>query len=68
MLSRLSMPQKELLYAVAHEGRTTPITSGAFIRHHRLKSASSSVQAATKKLLEYHLLSFEKANIILMTN
>lgn len=59
ILSRLSLAQKELLYAVAHEGRATQITSGAFIRHHRLKSASS-VQAATKKLLEYHLLSVER--------
>lgn len=59
MLSRLSLPQKELLYAVAHERRASQITSGAFIRRHRLKSASS-VQAATKKLLEFHLLSVEK--------
>ena len=59
MLSRLSLPQKELLYAIAAEGRATQITSGAFIRRHHLKSASS-VQAATKKLLDYHLLSTEK--------
>ena len=59
ILSRLSLPQKELLYAIAHEGRAVQITSGAFIRRHRLKSASS-VQAATKKLLDYHLLSTEK--------
>ncbi|MBO5592000.1 MAG: ATP-binding protein [Prevotella sp.] len=58
MLSRLSLPQKELLYAVAAEGRATQITSGAFIRKHHLKSASS-VQAATKKLMEYHFLSTE---------
>lgn len=58
MLSRLSLPQKELLYAVAAEGRATQITSGAFIRRHHLKSASS-VQAATKKLLDYHFLSTE---------
>ena len=44
---------------VAAEGRATQITSGAFIRRHHLKSASS-VQAASKKLLEYHLLSTEK--------
>ena len=59
ILSRLGLPQKELLYAVAAEGRATQITSGAFIRRHHLKSASS-VQAASKKLLEYHLLSTEK--------
>ena len=59
VLSRLSLPQKELLYAIAYEGRAAQITSGAFIRRHRLKSASS-VQAATKKLLDYHLISTEK--------
>lgn len=58
MLSRISLPQKELLYAIAEEGRATHITSANFIRRHRLKSASS-IQAATKKLLEYHILSAE---------
>ena len=58
MLSRLSLPQKELLYAIATEHRATQITSGNFIRKHHLKSASS-VQAATKKLLEHHFLSTE---------
>lgn len=58
MLSRLSLPQKELLYAVAADGHATQITSGAFIRRHHLKSASS-VQAASKKLLDYHFLSTE---------
>ncbi len=58
MLSRLSLPQKELLYAIADEGRATQITSGSFIRSHHLKSASS-VQAATKKLIEYHYLTTE---------
>lgn len=58
MLSRLSLPQKELLYAVAAEGRASQITSGAFIRRHHLKSASS-VQAAVKKLTEYHFLTTE---------
>lgn len=58
VLSRLTLPQKELLYAVAAEKRATQITSGAFIRKHHLKSASS-VQAATKKLLGYHFLSTE---------
>ncbi len=58
MLSRINLPQKELLYAIAHDGRATQITSGAFIRRHHLKSASS-VQAAAKKLMEYHYLTIE---------
>ena len=59
ILSRLSLPQKELLYAIAQEGRATKITSGDFIRRNHLKSASS-VQAAAKKLLEYHILSTDR--------
>ena len=58
VLSRLTLSQKELLYAIAKERRARQITSGAFIRHHHLQSASS-VQAATKKLLSYGLLSTE---------
>jgi len=60
VLSRLTLPQKELLYAVASEGRSRQITSGAFIRRHHLQSASS-VQAAAKKLLSYGLLSSENS-------
>ena len=60
VLSRLTLPQKELLYAVASEGRSRQITSGAFIRRHHLQSASS-VQAAVKKLLSYGLLSSENS-------
>jgi hypothetical protein len=40
-LSLLSGKQKELLYAIAKEGRATGITSGAFIKKHGLSSASS---------------------------
>lgn len=57
-LSRLSLPQKELLYAIAADRRASQITSSAFIRRHHLKSASS-VQAAAKKLLEYAIISTE---------
>ncbi len=57
-LSRLSLPQKELLYAIAADRRACQITSGAFIRRHHLKSASS-VQASAKKLLEYAIISTE---------
>lgn len=54
-LSRLTLPQKELLYAIADEGRAQRITSGQFIKRHRLQSASS-VQAALRKLMEYGLV------------
>ena len=56
ILSRLSLPQKELLYAIAHEGHARQITSGAFIRKHHLISASS-VQQAIKKILAFGLVS-----------
>ena len=48
--------QKELLYAVSEEREPVKsITAAAFIKHHRLKSPSA-VQAASKRLLEYDLL------------
>lgn len=59
ILARLALPQKELLYAIAKEGRAEQITSGRFIRRHSLKSASS-IQSATKKLLAYGLVSTEQ--------
>ena len=58
ILAKLSLPQKELLYAIAKEHRAKQITSGMFIRRHSLKSASS-VQSSVKKLLEYGLVSVE---------
>ena len=60
-LSRLTLPQKELLYAIAHEGRAQRITSGQFIKRHYLQSASS-VQAAMRKLLEFGLVTTEEGN------
>ena len=59
ILSRLSLPQKELLFAIHHEGRATQITSGKFIKKHNLQS-TSSVQSAMKKLIEYGLVTTEK--------
>lgn len=56
ILSRLTLPQKELLYAIAKEGKAKQITSMAFIKKHNLRSASS-IQSAIKKLMEYHLVS-----------
>ena len=58
ILAKLSLSQKELLYAIAKEHRAKQITSGMFIRRHSLKSASS-VQSSIKKLLEYGLVSVD---------
>lgn len=54
-LSKMTLRQKTLLYAIAHDGWASQITSGAFIKRHKLASASS-VQAAIKKLLEEELV------------
>lgn len=54
-LAYVSEQQKELLYAIHHEGMAERITSSAFIKKHRLKSASA-VQSAEKRLLEYDLI------------
>ena len=55
ILSNIPEKQKELLYSIAIEGKAESITSAAFIRRHSLSSASS-VQAASKKLLERGLV------------
>ena len=54
-LARLTLPQKALLYAIAEDRVAQRVTSGQFIKRHRLQSASS-VQAALRKLLEYGLV------------
>lgn len=51
ILSNIPEKQKILLYAIAREGEAERITSAEFIKRHSLVSASS-VQSATKKLLE----------------
>ena len=51
ILSNIPEKQKILLDAIAREGETERITSAEFIKRHSLVSASS-VQSATKKLLE----------------
>lgn len=58
MLARLTLPQKELLYAIARDGRACRVTSAQFIKRHRLQSASS-VQAAMRKLLEYGIVTVD---------
>lgn len=55
ILSKTTLRQKSLLYAIAVEGWASMITSAAFIKRHRLNSASS-VQAAIRKLREDDLV------------
>lgn len=44
-----------MLYAIAKEGEAVQILSAGFIKRHSLASASS-IQAATKKLLEKDII------------
>lgn len=55
ILSNIPEKQKELLYAIAKEGKADQILSGDFIKRYSLAS-TSSVQAATKKLLDRDLI------------
>lgn len=55
ILSNVPEKQKELLYAIAREGLVEQITSAQFIKRNNLTSASS-IQSATKKLLEKDLI------------
>lgn len=50
LLSRMTIKQKMLLYAIAEDGLSIQITSADFIKRHKLPSASS-VQSAIKRLL-----------------
>lgn len=54
-LAFITEQQKELLYAICADGKAERITSSAFIKRHRLKSASA-VQSAIKRLLEYDIV------------
>lgn len=58
ILSRIPERQKELLYAIATEGKAQKIMSASFIRKYALAS-SSAVQAASRKLMELDLLTVE---------
>lgn len=55
ILYQLSLRQKELLIAIAQEGRATHITSGKFIKQYYLNGASS-VQKACSVLLDKQLI------------
>lgn len=54
----LSERQKEILYAIAREGKATSVTSSSFIKRHGLLS-SSSVQTAIKQLLDKEIITSE---------
>jgi len=55
LMANLSIKQRQLLQAIAREGRVAGITSSAFIRRHHLPSASS-VQSAARPLLENDII------------
>ena len=57
-LSILTPKPKELLIAIAKERMAERITSGEFVKRHRL-SSSSSVQSAVKQLLSDDWISYE---------
>ena len=61
ILSRIPERQKELLYAIATEGKAQKIMSASFIRKYALTS-SSAVQAASRKLMELDLLTMEDSS------
>lgn len=54
-LSGLTLRQKEVIYAIASDGKATKILSTDFIKKHTLSTASS-VQAAVRKLSELNLI------------
>lgn len=57
-LSLLAPKPKELLLAIAQEGKAERITSGAFVKRHQLTSASS-VQSAIKQLMSGDWITYE---------
>lgn len=58
MVTLLPERQKEVLFAIAKEGKATEITSTDFIKKHGLHSPSS-VQSAVKQLLDKELITKE---------
>ncbi len=57
-LSLLPERQKEILYAIAKEGKASGVTSGKFIKRHGLLS-QSSVQTAVKQLFDKEIITSE---------
>lgn len=58
LLFQLNEKPKQLLVAITKEGKCKGITSSAFVKRHRLTSASS-VQSAARVLLEKQLITIE---------
>lgn len=58
MLFHIPEKQKELLIALAKEGKVRVVTSGEFVRKYRL-SSPSSVQSALRGLLEKDFITQE---------
>ena len=58
ILSLLPARQKELIFAIAKDGKAKGMTSSSFIRKHGLKS-SSSVQSALRQLMEKEFVTNE---------
>ena len=58
IMSMIPPKQKQVLQAIAREGRATGITSAAFVRRYQLPSASS-IQSAVKGLLEKEIITVE---------
>jgi len=59
ILSLLQERQKELLFAIAKEGKATGVTSALFIKKQGLQSASS-VQTSLKQLLDKEIITREE--------
>lgn len=59
ILYRMPEKQKELLIAITKEGKASAVTSGGFVKKHKL-SSSSSVQSALKGLLEKDFVTQEQ--------
>lgn len=57
-MSMLNYQQKEVIVAIAKEGKASGVTSVQFVRDHALKSPSS-VQNALRTLLDRDLITFE---------
>lgn len=64
VLRGLSLRQKEVLYALAKDGRANEILSSDFIRRHDLKS-SSSVQSSLKGLLSKKVIAREDGHYVI---
>ena len=61
ILNLLPVRQKEVLYAVAKEGKAQNLTSGEFVKKHSLLSTAST-QTAARQLLEKEILT-RKENV-----